>query len=80
MRSAEDASVHPVAAPRLRLSARELEVLRWLRQGKKAWEVAQILGRSEHTVKNQMRSVYRKLGAANRAQALFRAFQLAIPD
>src|SRR6266545_6513826 len=80
VRSAENASVQAVAAPRLRLSARELEVLRWLRQGKSAWEVAQILARSEHTVKNQMRSIYGKLGAANRAQALFRASQIAIPD
>jgi len=80
VRSAENASVQAVVAPRLRLSMRELEVLRWLRRGKSAWEVAQILGRSEHTVKNQMRSLYGKLGAANRAQALFRASKLAIPD
>jgi len=80
VRSAENASVQAVAAPRLQLSAREVEVLRWLRQGKSAWEVAQILARSEHTVKNQMRSIYGKLGAANRAQALFRASQIAIPD
>src|SRR6266568_8263460 len=80
VRSAENASVQAVVAPRLRLSMRELEVLRWLRRGKSAWEVAQILGRSEHTVKNQMRSLYGKLGAANRAQALFPASKLAIPD
>jgi DNA-binding CsgD family transcriptional regulator len=57
----------------IRLTAREVEVLDWLRQGKSAWEVAQILGRSQHTVKNQMRNIYGKLGARNRAQALQRA-------
>jgi len=62
------------------LSAREAEVLRWLRQGKSAWEVAQILGRSEHTVKNQMRNLYEKLGASNRVQALQRASRLALPE
>jgi len=80
VRSAENASVQAVAAPRLALSARELEVLRWLRRGKSTWEVAQILARSEHTVKNQMRSLYGKLGAANRAQALHRASRIAIPN
>ena len=80
VRSAENISVREAPSAPLQLSAREGEVLRWLRQGKSAWEVAQILARSEYTVKNQMRSIYRKLGAANRAQALFRASQIAIPD
>jgi len=81
VRSAENTSAQEVAATApLRLSVRELEVLRWLRQGKSAREVAEILARSEHTVKNQMRSIYGKLGAANRVQALFRASKLAIPD
>jgi DNA-binding CsgD family transcriptional regulator len=60
-------------ALQIRLTAKESEVLDWLRQGKSACEVAQILGRSEHTVKNQMRNIYGKLGARNRAQALQRA-------
>ena len=80
VRSAENISVREAPSAPLQLSAREVEVLRWLRQGKSAREVAQILARSEHTVKNQMRSIYGKLGAANRAQALFRASQIAIPD
>jgi DNA-binding CsgD family transcriptional regulator len=64
------------SAPQIRLTSKEAEVLDWLRQGKSAWEVAQILGRSEHTVKNQMRTIYGKLGARNRAQALRRASQV----
>ena len=68
------------AAPQVRLTLRESEVLRWLRQGNSALEVAQILGRSEHTVKNQMRGIYEKLGARNRAQALHQASKLSLPD
>ncbi len=62
-----------------KLSAREAEVLHWLRLGKSAWEVARILGRSEHTVKNQMRNLYGKLGASNRVEAIRLAAQLAPP-
>jgi len=62
--------------PTPKLSAREAEVLSWLKQGKSAREVAEILGRSEHTVKNQMRNLYGKLGASNRVEALQRAAQL----
>ncbi|MGB5081678.1 MAG: glycosyltransferase [Burkholderiales bacterium] len=69
-----------VVPPSGQLSARETEVLGWLRQGKSAWEVAQILGRSEHTVKNQMRNLYEKLGASNRVQALQRASRLVLPE
>jgi transcriptional regulator EpsA len=67
-------------APQVRLTDRESEVLRWLRQGNSALEVAQILGRSEHTVKNQMRRIYEKLGARNRAQALHQASKLSLPE
>jgi glycosyltransferase involved in cell wall biosynthesis len=37
---------------------------------------AETRGRSEHTVKNEMRNVYGKLSARNRAQALQRAARL----
>jgi len=59
-----------IPAPRMQLTAKEGVVLEWLRQGKSAWEVATILGRSEHTVKNQMRNIYGKLGVRNRVEAL----------
>ena len=65
---------------RVRLSARETEVLRWLGKGMKASEVAQILDRSPHTVKNQMRNIYSKLNASNKTQALYRASELALLD
>lgn len=52
-------------------------MLDWLRQGKSAWEVAKIMGRSEHTVKNQMRNICGKLGMRNQVEAVQRASQLA---
>ena len=52
------------------LTARELEVLRWLAQGKTSWEISMILGISERTVKFHVRNVLRKLDAATRAHAV----------
>ncbi len=52
-----------------RLTPREKEVLRWISEGKSVWETAKILGRSEHTIKNQVRRVYSKLGIHTRVQA-----------
>jgi DNA-binding CsgD family transcriptional regulator len=51
------------------LTPREREVLRWVSEGKTVWETARILGRSEHTIKNQVRRVYAKLGIHTRIQA-----------
>jgi len=42
--------------------------------------VAKILGRSEHTVKNQMRNIYCKLGVRNRIDALQRTSQTTISE
>lgn len=52
------------------ISPCEREILRWLQHGKSNWEIAQILGKSEHTVKNQVRSILIKLQVNNRAQAV----------
>lgn len=60
------------------LSTREREVLRWLREGKTNWEIAQILGTSENTVKHQVRSLLVKLRVNNRAQAVAKAMGLEL--
>jgi transcriptional regulator EpsA len=52
------------------LSARELEVMEWVRMGKTNSEIAIILNLSMFTVKNHMRRIYRKLDVLNRAQAV----------
>jgi transcriptional regulator EpsA len=52
------------------LSARELEVMKWVRLGKTNSEIAMILNLSTFTVKNHMRRIYKKLDVLNRAQAV----------
>ena len=56
--------------PDLGLSAREKEVMHWVRNGKTNQEIGQILCISSFTVKNHLQRVYRKLDVLNRAQAV----------
>lgn len=52
------------------LTERETEVLQWLAQGLSNKQIAARLHISEHTVKFHVSSVYGKLGATNRAEAV----------
>lgn len=52
------------------LTERETEVARLAAEGLYSKQIADRLGTSIHTVKNQFTSIYRKVGANNRAQAL----------
>jgi len=54
------------------LSARQLQVLEWVRDGKTNPEIASILGISPATVKNHVQKVLHKLNVRNRAQAVAR--------
>lgn len=60
------------------LTPREQEVLRQLRMGMSRREIAEAGFRSENTVKTQIRSLYRKLGATDVAQALEHARERGI--
>ena len=51
------------------LTDRQAEILHWVAQGKANGEIAQILALSEYTVKNHLKLILQKLGAANRTQA-----------
>jgi transcriptional regulator EpsA len=55
-----------------RLSAREVEVMGWVRMGKTNSEIALIMNLSTFTIKNHMRRIYKKLDVLNRAQAVGR--------
>lgn len=55
------------------LTARELEVLRWTREGKSAWAVGQILSVSHDTVNFHLRNIFRKFGATSKHQAVLQA-------
>ncbi|MEO8928412.1 MAG: LuxR C-terminal-related transcriptional regulator [Caldimonas sp.] len=61
-----------------KLTAREKEILRWTMEGKTAWEVAQILTMSEHTVNFHLRNAQKKLHASSKHQAVLRALALGI--
>lgn len=51
------------------LSARELEILNWVRIGKSNAEIGLILNISIHTVKNHIQKILKKLDVRNRMQA-----------
>lgn len=56
--------------PALPVTARELQILHWVREGKSNLEIGALLGISALTVKNHVQKVLRKLGASNRAHAV----------
>lgn len=58
------------------VSAREMEILHWVREGKSNDEIGLILGISGLTVKNHLQRLYRLLGVSNRAHAIARGMAL----
>ncbi len=67
----------PSAAARP-LSAREAEIVHWLRSGKRNDEIGAILGLSGLTVKNHLQRIYKLLGVRNRAEAVARCADLRL--
>jgi len=61
-----------------RLTASELDCLHWVAEGKGTWEISEIQGISENTVKYHLRNILAKLDAANRAAAVAKAFRLGL--
>jgi LuxR family maltose regulon positive regulatory protein len=64
------------AAPAEPLTERELTVLRYLQGMMSTAEIASVLFVSINTVKTHIKSIYRKLGAGRRREAVERAHQL----
>jgi DNA-binding NarL/FixJ family response regulator len=60
-----------------RLSAREVEVLNWLAQGKTNKEIAAVLALSPRTVQKHLEHIYQKLGVDTRTAAAARAYEIA---
>jgi LuxR family quorum sensing-dependent transcriptional regulator len=58
-----------------RLAPREIECLKWTAAGKSTWDISEILGLSERTVRQYIDSASTKLGAVNRPQAVAEALR-----
>lgn len=57
------------------LTAREKEILNWLKEGKSTWDTSVILGLSERTVKFHINNIMKKLDVVNRVQAVVVAIE-----
>jgi DNA-binding CsgD family transcriptional regulator len=66
--------------PPVLLTPREIEVLAALGNGMTNKEVARLLGISPHTVKFHIESLFRKLGAASRAEAVAKGIRQQIVE
>jgi DNA-binding NarL/FixJ family response regulator len=66
MTAVDEVTANPLAE---NLTARELQVLKGLTEGKSNKEIARDLDIQEPTVKLHVKTLYRKIGAANRTQA-----------
>jgi transcriptional regulator EpsA len=64
-------SAVPTRLPQI--TEREREILSWVRDGLSNQQIGEKLGISALTVKNHIQKILRKLGAANRAQAVAKA-------
>lgn len=53
-----------------KLTPRECEVLRWVANGKSAWEIGEILHITKRTVDEHVQTAVRKLGAVNRTHGV----------
>jgi DNA-binding CsgD family transcriptional regulator len=56
-----------------RLTAREVEVLKWTGDGKSSQDIADILILSRNTVEYHVKNAVHKLGVANKTAAVVRA-------
>jgi len=59
----------------VRMTARELEVLKWISVGKSDWQIGKILNISAKTVNYHVENVKRKFGVATRIQAVVAAMR-----
>jgi LuxR family transcriptional regulator, quorum-sensing system regulator CviR len=66
--------------PPVAISAREREVLNWLKQGKSSWDISSILGISQRTVNFHIYNIMQKLGTINRPQTIAIAARMGLID
>jgi DNA-binding CsgD family transcriptional regulator len=68
----------PLAAERVRVTARESEILGWVAAGKSDWAIGRILHISGKTVNFHVENAKRKLGVGTRVQAVLLAIRSGI--
>jgi DNA-binding NarL/FixJ family response regulator len=73
-----EATSHPTPDPAQAVSAREVEVLQLIAEGASPPEVAERLFISVKTVKNHLSSIYEKLDARDRTQAVLKGLRMGI--
>ena len=57
----------------VKLTDREIEIIKWLMEGKSSWDIGKILSISERTVKFHVNNICIKLNAVNRTHAVAKA-------
>ena len=62
------------------VTPREVEILGWIKEGKRTADIASILKLSPFTVKNHVQSILKKLGARSRSHAVAQAIGLGLLD
>lgn len=67
-----------LASVECKLTAKEMEILKWIVLGRTNADIASILGKSEKTVRNQIQSILRKMSVENRSELIDRADSLGL--
>lgn len=70
----------PPPRPKIQLTSREREILKWIASGKSDWQIGQILDISQKTVNYHVENTKRKFGVATRIQAIVAALRSGILD
>lgn len=65
--------IKPTLVAPIRLTRREIEVLKWIAAGKTDWEMSQLMGITEHGVVHHVRNIMQKFDVASRFQAVTKA-------
>lgn len=60
------------------LSSRELEILKWISQGKSSWDISKIISISENTVNFHVKRIMAKLDTNQRITAIIKAHRLGL--
>ncbi|RQS09870.1 LuxR family transcriptional regulator [Burkholderia sp. Bp9002] len=69
-------NVVPSGAPSL--SARELEILKWVAEGKSSWDISRIVSLTEHGVVHHIRNIMKKFNVTSRRRAVVMASKLGM--